>query len=174
MNHSTFKSFTFGIGLFFTLPLVYGNSSSPSSSDGTLYINKSKTHKVAPVKYGFHYEEIGMMGEGALHAELIRNRSFEEATPPAGLSVKNGLYENVPAPRVKEKKVFQADPLIGWTTYPLSYTPVFISRTDCEPFGCSDSQPWILWNELEDGYVLPPFLVSEEQKLFRSVTCISG
>ena len=81
MNHSTFKSFTFGIGLFFTLPLVYGNSSSPSSSDGTLYINKSKTHKVAPVKYGFHYEEIGMMGEGALHAELIRNRSFEEATP---------------------------------------------------------------------------------------------
>ena len=133
MNHSTFKSFTFGIGLFFTLPLVYGNSSSPSSSDGTLYINKSKTHKVAPVKYGFHYEEIGMMGEGALHAELIRNRSFEEATPPAGLSVKNGLYENVPAPRVKEKKVFQADPLIGWTTYPLSYTPVFISRTDENP-----------------------------------------
>ena len=39
---------------------------------------------MAPVKYGFHYEEIGMMGEGALHAELIRNRSFEEATPPAG------------------------------------------------------------------------------------------
>lgn len=133
MNHSTFQSFTLGIGLFFTLPLVYGNSSSSSSFDGTLYINKSKTHKVASVKYGFHYEEIGMMGEGALHAELIRNRSFEEATPPAGLSVKNGLYENVPAPRVKEKKVFQADPLIGWTTYPLSYTPVFISRTDENP-----------------------------------------
>lgn len=53
MNHSTFKSFTFGIGLFFTLPLVYGNSSSPSSSDGTLYINKSKTHKVAPCKVRF-------------------------------------------------------------------------------------------------------------------------
>ena len=105
MNHPTLKSLTLGIGLFFTLPLVYANSSFPSSSDGTLYINKSKTRKVAPVKYGFHYEEIGMMGEGALHAELIRNRSFEEATPPAGLSVKNGLYENVPAPRVKEKKV---------------------------------------------------------------------
>ena len=132
MNHPTLKSLTLGIGLFFTLPLVYANSSFPSSSDGTLYINKSKTRKVAPVKYGFHYEEIGMMGEGALHAELIRNRSFEEATPPAGLSVKNGLYENVPAPRVKEKKVFQADPLIGWTTYPLSYAPVFVSSSEGE------------------------------------------
>ena len=70
-------------------------------------------------------------------------------------------------PRVKEKKVFQADPLIGWTTYPLSYAPVFVSRTEtdpmseekqvfdagecygryCESPGCSDSQPWILWNE---------------------------
>ena len=149
MNHSTVKSFTFGIGLFFTLPLVYGNSSSPSSSDGTLYINKSKTHKVAPVKYGFHYEEIGMMGEGALHAELIRNRSFEEATPPAGLSVKNGLYENVPAPRVKEKKVFQVDPLIGWTTYPLSYTPVFISRTDENPMS-GENKYSMLVNVTED------------------------
>ena len=107
MNHSTFKSFTFGIGLFFTLPLVYGNSSSPSSSDGTLYINKSKTHKVAPVKYGFHYEEIGMMGEGALHAELIRNRSFEEATPPAGLSVKDGLMKMFRLPALKRKKCFR-------------------------------------------------------------------
>ena len=33
---------------------IRDSSSSPSSSDGTLYINKSKTHKVAPVKYGFH------------------------------------------------------------------------------------------------------------------------
>ena len=116
MNHSTVKSFTFGIGLFFTLPLVYGNSSSPSSSDGTLYINKSKTHKVAPVKYGFHYEEIGMMGEGALHAELIRNRSFEEATPPAGLSVKNGLYENVPAQQgcTFLYNLHQSVPILPW------------------------------------------------------------
>ena len=71
MNHPTLKSLTLGIGLFFTLPLVYANSSFPSLSDGTLYINKSKTRKVAPVKYGFHYEEIGMMGEGALHAEPV-------------------------------------------------------------------------------------------------------
>ena len=149
MNHPTLKSLTLGIGLFFTLPLVYANSSFPSLSDGTLYINKSKTRKVAPVKYGFHYEEIGMMGEGALHAELIRNRSFEEATPPAGLSVKNGLYENVPAPRVKEKKVFQADPLIGWATYPLSYTPVFISRTEENPMS-KENKYSMLVNVTED------------------------
>ena len=149
MNRLTLRFITFGIGLFFTLPLVYGNSLFSSSSDGTLYINKSKTHKVAPVKYGFHYEEIGMMGEGALHAELIRNRSFEEATPPAGLSVRNGLYENVPAPHAKEKKVYEADPLIGWTTYPLSYVPVFVSRTEANPMS-EENKYSMLVNVTED------------------------
>jgi alpha-L-arabinofuranosidase len=132
----TLKSLTLSLGLL-ALPLIDGNSQSPSY-DGTLYINKSKTHKVSPVKYGFHYEEIGMMGEGALHAELVRNRSFEEATPPAGLSVKNGLYENIKAPHAKEKNVFMVDPLIGWTTYPLSYAPIFISRTDAEPMSAQN------------------------------------
>ena len=51
--------------------------------EGVLHIDKQKTRKVSRVQYGFHYEEIGMIGEGALHAELVRNRSFEEATPPA-------------------------------------------------------------------------------------------
>ena len=101
--------------------------------DGVLHINKQKTHKVSPVKYGFHYEEIGMIGEGALHAELIRNRSFEEATPPEDLAVKNELYQDVPNPRGKNKDVFHVDPLIGWSTYPLSYTPIFISRTSQYP-----------------------------------------
>ncbi|MBB4034413.1 alpha-L-arabinofuranosidase [Dysgonomonas hofstadii] len=101
--------------------------------DGVLRIDKQKTTKVSPVKYGFHYEEIGMMGEGALHAELIRNRSFEEATPPADLAVKNELYQDVPNPRGKNKEVFHVDPLIGWTAYPLSYSPVFISRTAENP-----------------------------------------
>jgi signal transduction histidine kinase/DNA-binding response OmpR family regulator len=98
--------------------------------EGVLHIDKQKTHKVSRVQYGFHYEEIGMIGEGALHAELVRNRSFEEATPPADLAVKNGLYQNVPNPHGKNKDVFHVDPLIGWNTYPLSYTPIFISRTE--------------------------------------------
>ncbi len=96
--------------------------------DGVLRIDKQKTTKVSPVKYGFHYEEIGMMGEGALHAELIRNRSFEEATPPADLAVKNELYQDVPNPRGgKNKEVFHVDPLIGWTAYPLVLFPLFLS-----------------------------------------------
>lgn len=141
MINQTLKSLAFSIGLLILLPPAFGKSL--SSSDGTLYINSSKTHKVSPVKYGFHYEEIGMMGEGALHAELVRNRSFEEATPPAGLSVRNGFYENVPAPQGKNKEVYEVDPLIGWTTYPLSYAPVFISRTDADPM--SEGNKHSMW-----------------------------
>ena len=48
MNHPTLKSLTLGIGLFFTLPLVYANSSFPSSSDGTLSV--SYTHLTLPTK----------------------------------------------------------------------------------------------------------------------------
>lgn len=36
--------------------------------EGVLHIDKQKTRKVSRVQYGFHYEEIGMIGEGALHA----------------------------------------------------------------------------------------------------------
>ena len=61
---------------------------------GTLLIDGSVSPEVTPVEYGFHYEEIGMMGEGALYAELVRNRSFEEATPPADLSIRK---DNTPA-----------------------------------------------------------------------------
>lgn len=98
-------------------------------SYGTLVIDTGIWKKVSPVKYGFHYEEIGMMGDGALYAELVRNRSFEEATPPAGLTVKDGYYANIPAPKSNMKKVYHVDPLIGWTTMPLPYSPIYISRT---------------------------------------------
>ena len=100
---------------------------------GTLLIDGSVSPEVTPVEYGFHYEEIGMMGEGALHAELVRNRSFEEATPPADLSVRNGLYQDVPAPRGKNKKVYRADPLTGWLTFPVSHSPVRMDLTDEKP-----------------------------------------
>ena len=99
------------------------------SAYGILHIDKSRTEKVSPVRYGLHYEEIGMMGEGALHAELVRNRSFEEANPPEGLSVRSGLYENIPAPKAPAHEVFECDPLAGWTTLPLSWSPIYISRT---------------------------------------------
>lgn len=107
---------------------------------GILHIDKSRTEKVSPVRYGLHYEEIGMMGEGALHAELVRNRSFEEANPPEGLSVRNGLYENIPAPKAPAHEVFECDPLAGWTTLPLSWSPIYISRT--QEYGMNEKNRW--------------------------------
>ncbi|MFR9557759.1 MAG: alpha-L-arabinofuranosidase C-terminal domain-containing protein [Rikenellaceae bacterium] len=104
-----------------------------SFSIATLRIDNKTRKVITPIEYGLHYEEIGMMGDGALHAELIRNRSFEEANPPKGLTIKDGLYQNIPAPNTEMKEVFGVDPLIGWTTTPLSYSPIFISRTDSSP-----------------------------------------
>ncbi|MGN0189336.1 MAG: alpha-L-arabinofuranosidase, partial [Candidatus Cryptobacteroides sp.] len=100
---------------------------------GTLRIDKSIQKKVSPVKYGFHYEEIGMMGEGALNAELVRNRCLEEANPPAGIAVKDGLYQDVPFPKGKNKAVYEIDPLVGWMTFPVTYSPVRISLTAENP-----------------------------------------
>ena len=93
-------------------------------------IDTKSGKEVSPVIYGFHYEEIGMIGDGGLHAELVRNRSFEEATPPKGIAVKNGLYEGIPNPTEGgNKAVTQIDPLIGWTAMPLSYSPIYLERT---------------------------------------------
>ena len=50
----------------------------------------SKAKDVSRVLYGWHYEEIGMIGDGGLYAEMVRNRNFEEANPPEGLVIENG------------------------------------------------------------------------------------
>jgi alpha-L-arabinofuranosidase len=108
-------------------------SASLNAADEVININFKKSKKVSPVEYGFHYEEIGMIGEGGLYAELVRNRSLEEATPPAGLPVKDGLYQHVVNPTGNNKRVFHVDPLIGWKVTPLSYSPVSIERTQLHP-----------------------------------------
>jgi alpha-L-arabinofuranosidase len=107
------------------------------ASDEIIQIDLNKSKVVTPVKYGFHYEEIGMIGEGGLYAELVRNRSFEEANPPKGISVKNGLYETV-NPKGNNKAVFQISPLIGWTTTPIAYSPIKISRTLRNPLNANN------------------------------------
>ncbi len=100
----------------------------------TISIDTGRPKKVAPILYGFHYEEIGMIGDGGLHAELVRNRSFEEATPPRGIAVQDGLYVGIPNPSAGgNKAVFQADPLTGWEATPLSYSPISIKRTAANP-----------------------------------------
>jgi alpha-L-arabinofuranosidase len=38
--------------------------------------------KISPMLYGIFFEEINLAGDGGLYAELIRNRSFEDANEP--------------------------------------------------------------------------------------------
>ena len=119
---------TFLLKTYWLITAIFLLSVGMNASDDVMRIDFTKSKKVTPVEYGFHYEEIGMLGEGGLHAELIRNRGFEEATPPKGLTVKNGLYEAV-NPTGNNKKVFHISPLIGWTTTPIAYSSIKIERT---------------------------------------------
>lgn len=96
-------------------------------------INTKKAKKVQRVEYGWHYEEIGMIGDGGLYAELIRNRNFEEANLPEGLVIKNGIYADMPNPKQPIKQVYQIDPLVGWLTLPLTNSPIRIHRTTDNP-----------------------------------------
>jgi alpha-L-arabinofuranosidase len=98
----------------------------------TIYVNLEQAKVVSPIIYGWHYEEIGMIGEGGLHAEMDRNRGFEEANPPGGLVVEDGLYANVPAPEGQNKRVYDIDPLIGWGTI-AGPDNLSISRVDINP-----------------------------------------
>ena len=47
-------------------------------------ISTAKAKKVSRMIYGWHYEEIGNIGDGGLYAEMVRNRGFEEANLPGG------------------------------------------------------------------------------------------
>lgn len=122
--------------------LVGSTLSLNAQSDGhslELKADLNQSREVTPVEYGFHYEEIGMIGEGGLYAEMIRNRGLEEATPPKGLAVKNGLYEGVVNPTGPNKKVFHVSPTIGWETTPIAYSPIDLERTQRNPL--NDKNP---------------------------------
>ena len=92
-----------------------------------------KAKDVSRVLYGWHYEEIGMIGVGGLYAEMVRNRNFEGANLPEGLVIENGKYKDIPGPARGEKKIYQIDPLVGWVTTPLGCSPIRISLTEMHP-----------------------------------------
>lgn len=46
--------------------------------------------RVSPLLYGHFFEEINRAGDGGLYAELVRNRSFEDATQPEAWSLVTG------------------------------------------------------------------------------------
>lgn len=83
-----------------------------------LAVDLTQSKIVSPIKYGFHYEEIGMMGDGGLYAEMVRNRCFEEGNMPNGLTVADGYYSNIPKLTSKNNKAYSIDPLIGWKLFP--------------------------------------------------------
>ncbi len=96
-------------------------------------VNTKKAKKVSRVEYGWHYEEIGMIGDGGLYAELVRNRNFEEANLPEGLEIKDGIYQDMPNPQQPIKQIYQIDPLVGWLTMPLTNSPIRVKRTGRNP-----------------------------------------
>src|SRR5438046_2835791 len=49
--------------------------------------------KVSPTLYGIFFEEINRAGDGGIYAEMIQNRSFEDADKPAAWTVLDGTIE---------------------------------------------------------------------------------
>ena len=124
------------IGAYFFLFLTLSLSSFGQSMSvrNIIKIDFANSKKVTPIKYGWHYEEIGMIGEGGLYAEMVRNRAFEEANMPRGMVVKDGVYANVPNEGENErKKVYEIDPLIGWEKFPAESTEISLARVASNP-----------------------------------------
>ncbi len=102
-------------------------------------VKTSKAKDVSRVLYGWHYEEIGMIGDGGLYAEMVRNRNFEESNLPEGLVIENGKYKDIPGAARGEKAIYKIDPLVGWVTTPLGCSPIRISLTDRNPLNENNS-----------------------------------
>ncbi len=117
------------------------------ATDGTLTIEIGKSKDVTPIQYGFHYEEIGMIGEGGLHAELVRNRALEESNMPRGLEVKGNRYVGIRGKPEGNKEVYRKDPITGWELAPGS-VGIKLSRVSSNPL--NDMNPHSLWVEVEE------------------------
>jgi alpha-L-arabinofuranosidase len=116
-----------------TLSSILFTGFSGYSQHEKLVLNFEKSKKVSPIVYGWHYEEIGMIGEGGLYAEMVRNRGLEEANPPGGLEIKSGKYVNVPNPDIPAKKVYAIDSLTGWELLPGDNPEIQLRCTENNP-----------------------------------------
>ena len=123
---------------FLSAMMLFSATSKVLATD-IVTVNTKKAKKVQRVEYGWHYEEIGMIGDGGLYAELVRNRNFEEANLPEGLVIKDGMYADVPNPKQPIKQIYQIDPLVGWLTLPLTNSPIRVKRTTDNPLNANNS-----------------------------------
>lgn len=84
MNKKLFITLFVGISSALTM--------SATGNDGKIIIDYSKKGaEVNPRMYGIFFEEINHSGDGALYAELVRNRNFEEAVLPSGTIYRDGF-----------------------------------------------------------------------------------
>ena len=122
----TIRAILCAAALLIALP---GNAGLPQVT-----VKTSKAKNVSRVLYGWHYEEIGNIGDGGIYAEMVRNRNFEEANLPEDLVIENGVYRDIPGSKTNPgKHIYQIDPLVGWVTTPLGKSPIRISCTSVNP-----------------------------------------
>ncbi|MBQ7194323.1 MAG: alpha-L-arabinofuranosidase [Bacteroidales bacterium] len=117
-------------------------------------IKTSKAKNVSRVLYGWHYEEIGMIGDGGIYAEMVRNRNFEEANLPEGFVIEDSKYKGIPGSDRPDKHIYQIDPLVGWVTTPLGLSPIRISCTSRNPLNENNRHSMevhVILDELPEG-----------------------
>src|SRR5712664_4004269 len=75
-----------------TLFLLTGTFTFAASVPLTVDVDKPGG-KVSPLLYGVFFEEINRAGDGGLYAEMIQNRSFEDADKPVAWTSLEGSAE---------------------------------------------------------------------------------
>lgn len=85
MATSTLKALALSAAIFST---IASTSTTLHAEQATLSVNlKEPGARISPDLYGIFFEEINHAGDGGLYAELVRNRSFEDAAMPRGWSL---------------------------------------------------------------------------------------
>ena len=62
-------------------PLWFSGQAFAEPAKLTVHVDRPGP-KISPTLYGIFFEEINLAGDGGLYAELVRNRSFEDADKP--------------------------------------------------------------------------------------------
>lgn len=111
-------------GILFLLSLSSWDSGHKGEGEKIVVNLKEEGAAVSSSLFGIFFEEINHAGDGGLYAELVQNRSFEDAQLPEGFSLKGNII--VPPPvknhltgtvnKIEDKKMrWNPDPIRGWS-----------------------------------------------------------
>lgn len=87
--------------------------------------------------YGIFIEDINEAGDGALYAEMVKNRSFEDSTLPPGYQAHGDTllspltYNHVTGQWVQVRNRWDASPVPGWTIIPEDAACRICDATPC-------------------------------------------